>query len=233
MSDIADKRSSRPSAPAGEDIFQIVETALDNLWTVVDELARIKPPAVGRPRVTIFGSARIQQQSPIYDDVRRLAKALAELGCDIVTGGGPGLMKAANEGAQIGDPDNQITSYGLRVWLPFEQETNAFVEKAYIHRTFFTRLHHFVRLSNAFVVVEGGIGTTLETMMIWQLLQVHAADVPLVLVGPMWKDLVAWARRNMLRAPGALASEGDLSIPICVDTAEEALAVLKSRFQNL
>jgi len=86
------------------------------------------------------------------------------MGCDIITGGGPGLMQAANEGAAA-VPD-RTHSFGIRVDLPFEQEVNAFVTQAFEHRTFFTRLHQFVLSSDAFIVAPGGIGTVLETMMI-------------------------------------------------------------------
>ena len=121
-----------------------------------------------------------------------MARALAELGCDIVTGGGPGLMQAANEGAAEAGAAARKQSIGIRVDLPFEQEVNPFVEQMFEHRTFFTRLHHFVIASDAFVVAPGGIGTVLETMMIWQLLQVrHLHDTPLILVGKMWAELRA------------------------------------------
>jgi predicted Rossmann-fold nucleotide-binding protein len=82
-------------------------------------------------------------------------------------------MQAANEGAALARPEAQARSVGVRVHLPFEQEINAFVGDAYAHRTFFSRLHHFVLVSDAFVVVPGGIGTVLELAMIWQLLQVR------------------------------------------------------------
>lgn len=126
-----------------------------------------------------------------------MAAALAELGCDIVTGGGPGLMQAANEGASSvpGHPG----SVGIRVELPFGQQVNPFVEQAFTHKTFFTRLHHFVLASDAFVIAPGGVGTVLETMMVWQLLQVrHLGDVPLILVGKIWPGLVAWARESIV-----------------------------------
>ena len=91
-------------------------------------------------------------------------------------------MQAANEGA-ASSPE-RARSVGIRVDLPFEQEVNAFVTSAFEHRTFFTRLHQFVLTSDAFVVAPGGIGTVLEMMLIWQLLQVrHLTDTPLVLVG--------------------------------------------------
>src|SRR5262245_53238295 len=96
-------------------------------------------------------------------------------------GGGPGLMQAANEGAAASG--GQVQSMGIRVDLPFEQEVNAFVRMAFEHRTFFTRLHQSVLASDAFIVAPGGIATVLETMMIWQLLQVrHLTDAALILV---------------------------------------------------
>ena len=179
-------------------------------------------------RVTIFGSARTKPGDAVYAQVRDLARELSARGCSIVTGGGPGLMQAANEGAQLGDPKNEHASIGIRVELPFEQGANPFVEQAYTHRTFFTRLHHFTRLSNAFVVMDGGIGTTLESLMVWQLLQVkHLEGVPLIFVGSMWKELVGWARRHMLGRETPLANEGDLELPVCVDDGAQALAVLE------
>ena len=117
---------------------------------------------------------------------------------------------------------------GIRVELPFEQDVNPFVEQAFEHETFFTRLHHFVLASDAFVVVPGGIGTVLETLMIWQLLQVrHVDDVPLILVGKMWTGLVEWAKTSMLDPRLALANAEDLRIPQCLETADEAIAVVR------
>jgi predicted Rossmann-fold nucleotide-binding protein len=117
---------------------------------------------------------------------------------------------------------------GIRVELPFEQDVNPFVEQAFEHQTFFTRLQHFVIASDAFVVVPGGIGTVLEMLMIWQLLQVrHMPEVPLVLVGRMWKGLVEWARTSMLDPRLNLASAPDLEIPRCVDTADEAIQLIR------
>jgi hypothetical protein len=148
------------------------------------------------------------------------------MGCDIITGGGPGLMQAANEGAAASD--GRAESVGIRVDLPFEQDLNAFVTEAFQHRTFFTRLHQFVLTSDAFVVAPGGIGTVLETLMIWQLLQVkHLEGTPLILVGRMWPGLVEWARASMLTAAPPLASAEDLAIPQCVSDADEAVALIR------
>jgi predicted Rossmann-fold nucleotide-binding protein len=99
---------------------------------------------------------------------------------------------------------------------------------AFEHRTFFTRLHQFVLTSDAFIVAPGGIGTVLETMMIWQLLQVrHLGDTPLILVGRMWPGLVDWARASMLSADPPLASPEDVKIPHCVASGDEAIAALR------
>lgn len=218
--------SSQPVSESPE-AYDAIEDALLDLWNVVDDLSRIRPPGSKYYRVTVFGSSRMREGDPLYDDVRRLARELASMGCDIVTGGGPGLMQAANEGESLGDPGGNTRSYGLNIDVPHEQEANPFVDKAYMHRTFFSRLHHFVRLSNAFVVVRGGIGTTLEALMIWQLLQVrHVRDIPLVLVGEMWKELVTWARRHMSGPGRSLVDEEDLSIPRCVGSVDEAAEIV-------
>ena len=158
--------------------------------------------------MTIFGSARIPSDHWVYE--RGVTAELARMGCGIVTGGGPGLMQAANEGAALAGPEVQGRSVGIRIHLPFEQEVNAFVGEAYNHRTFFSRLHHFVLVSDAFVVVPGGIGTVLEMAMIWQLLQVRKLNrTPLILVGPMWADFVAWGRQYLLRPEFPLANPED------------------------
>ena len=161
-----------------------------------------------------------------------MAAALAEMGCDIITGGGPGLMQAANEGAA--STPNRAQSVGIRVDLPFEQEVNAFVTQAFEHRTFFTRLHQFVVASDAFIVALGGIGTILETMMIWQLLQVqHLQRTPLLLVGRMWPGLVEWARNALLSFDPPLASAEEIEIPQCVSGADEAIAVIRNHRAEL
>ncbi len=214
--------------PPAPPLDAVIESVLSSLWAAANDLGRLRPAPEGEYRVSIFGSARITPADPVYAEVRELARRLAALGCTIVTGGGPGLMQAANEGERQGDPENLRQTIGIRVELPFEQGANPFVEQDHTHRTFFTRLHHFARLSDAFVVVDGGIGTTLESLMIWQLLQVkHLPEVPLIFVGPMWHALVDWARATMLRPERPLASPRDLDLPVCVATADEAVAVIE------
>jgi uncharacterized protein (TIGR00730 family) len=211
-----------------EGVKHVLTSTVLGLWDIVNNLTRLRPSKHERYRVTIFGSARAKPGTHVYDEVKRVANALAELGCDIVTGGGPGLMQAANEGATAANAPERNRSVGIRVDLPFEQEVNPFVEQAFEHKTFFTRLHHFVLVSDAFVVVPGGIGTVLELTMIWQLLQVkHVHDTPLILVGKMWSELVDWAKKNLLNAQVALASPEDMNIPQCVNTADDAIALIR------
>jgi uncharacterized protein (TIGR00730 family) len=205
----------------------LVGTVLD-LWKIVNDLTRLRPSKQERYRVTIFGSARAQPGTFVYDETKRVAKALAGLGCDIITGGGPGLMQAANEGAAEAGATARDRSIGIRIDLPFEQDANPFVEQMFDHGTFFTRLHHFVLTSDAFVVAPGGIGTVLEAAMIWQLLQVkHLDATPLIMVGHMWSGFVQWAREHMLDPRLALVSPEDLSIPRCVATGDDAIALIR------
>jgi uncharacterized protein (TIGR00730 family) len=195
--------------------LEILSRSVLGLWETVNNLTRLRPTKRERYRVTIFGSARVDPGHWVYAAVRDVAAELTRLGCDIVTGGGPGLMQAANEGVKLADPEGaHQKSVGIRVELPFEQDVNAFVTQAFEHKTFFTRLHHFVLVSDAFVVTPGGIGTVLETLMVWQLLQVrHLHDTPLILAGHFWDGLLDWAKAAMLKPDIPLISPEDLKIP--------------------
>ena len=208
-------------------VKDVVWKSVLGLWDLINDLTRLRPSRSERYRVSIFGSARAGRGSFGYEETKRVAGVLAELGCDIVTGGGPGLMEAANEGA-ASSPE-RVRSVGIRVDLPFEQDVNTFVGMAFEHRTFFTRLHQFVLVSDAFLVAPGGIGTVLEMMMIWQLLQVgHVRrDTPLILVGRMWPGLVEWARTSMLSTDPPLAGAADMAIPRCVASGDEAIALIR------
>jgi uncharacterized protein (TIGR00730 family) len=214
---------------ADEDAVKgILIDTLFGLWATINNLTRLRPSRRERYRVTVFGSARTEPGHWVYDEVKQMCSALTAMGCDIVTGGGPGLMQAANEGASAGSSSRGAQSIGIRVHLPFEQKVNPFVEQVFEHGTFFTRLHQFVLMSDAYIVAPGGLGTVLESMMIWQLLQVrHLHDTPLIFAGPMWKGLVDWASAQMLRPGFELANREDMQIPRCVDTAAEAVAIIR------
>jgi hypothetical protein len=206
---------------------ELLERAVTGLWEVVNELTRFRRTTRQNYRVTIFGSARLKPATPAYNAVKKLAAELTKMGCDIISGGGPGLMQAANEGAHSIEKALH-RSVGIRVELPFEQEVNPFVGHAYEHRTFFSRLHHFMIVSDAFIVVPGGIGTLLEMSLAWQLLQVRKLyNTPLIVVGKMWAELVEWGRRSMLRKGNELANDIDFTIPHCVDTIDECVALIR------
>lgn len=225
MSAVDTQRTKAISLADEEAVKKVLVDSVLGLWDVVNNLTRLKPSRRDRYRVTIFGSARAKSGTVAYEETKRAAKALAEMGCDIITGGGPGLMQAANEGVNLA---GESESLGIRVDLPFEQEVNPFVELAFEHRTFFTRLHHFVLASDAFIVAPGGIGTVLETIMIWQLLQVrHLEDTPLIMVGRMWPGLVEWVREAMLSFETPLINPDDVNIPVCVANADEAIAIIQ------
>src|SRR5215467_10551504 len=207
---------------------ELVERAVTGLWDVVNELTRLRRTTRQNYRVTIFGSARLKSGGRAYNEVKKLAAELTKMGCDIISGGGPGLMQAANEGALSVESTARKRSVGIRVELPFEQEINPFVGQAYEHRTFFSRLHHFMIISDAFVVVPGGIGTLLELSLVWQLLQVRKLyNTPLIVVGKMWAELVEWGRRSMLSKGSELASKIDFAIPRCVNTIDETIALIR------
>jgi uncharacterized protein (TIGR00730 family) len=206
----------------------LLERAVTGLWEVVNDLTRFRRTTRQNYRVTIFGSARIKPGTPEYEGAKKLAADLTTMGCDILTGGGPGMMQAANEGAHSVNQSGYRRSVGINIELPFEQSVNPFVEQAFTHRTFFSRLHHFMIASDAFIVTPGGIGSLLELSLAWQLLQVrHLYNTPLILIGKMWADLVHWARRAMLADGHELANLKDFDIPRCVNTVEDAVALVR------
>jgi uncharacterized protein (TIGR00730 family) len=209
------------------DVGKIIDRTIVRLWDTIEELEALNPAELRYYRVAVFGSARVQSGDREYAEVKKLALRLTELGCDIVTGGGPGLMEAANEGAaslrdNSGKNGKRRTrSFGLTIAIPYEK-ANPYLDSVTAHRTFFSRLHHFVRMSQAFVIFPGGIGTALELMMVWQLLQVgFMTERPVVLVGDMWQGLLDWMRREM--APRRLINSEDLDLVHTVQSIEEAV----------
>lgn len=151
-------------------------------------------------RVTIFGSARIKGNNKIYKNVFNLAKAIGEHGFDIVTGGGPGLMEAANAGHAAGDKKNRSDNIGLAIKLPTEQHDNEYLELTRHFAKFSDRLDNFMALSSCVVVMPGGVGTCLEFFYTWQLIQVgHISPIPIILVGDMWHKLMKWIKKYPLK----------------------------------
>ena len=213
------------------DPTHILDKAIYHLWETINDLDQIQPERVEHYRVSIFGSSRVRRGDPIYEEVKKLSYDLAHMGVDIVTGGGPGLMEAANAGAVEGQNESKARSFGLAIHLPTEESANAFVDKVFSHRTFFSRLHHFVRLSSAFIVMPGGIGTALELFMVWQLLQVkHMKEHPLILVGTMWPGMIDWIRSTMLER--GLVSPPDFDVVKLVGSAKDAVPIIRESYEG-
>src|SRR5512141_21094 len=208
------------------DVGKIIDRTIVRLWETIEELEELTPAELHFYRVAVFGSARIRTGDPEYAAVRELAGRLTPLGCDIVTGGGPGLMEAANEGAASSRGTRQTRSFGLTISVPYEK-TNPYLDTVTAHRTFFSRLHHFVRMSQAFVIFPGGVGTSLELLMVWQLLQVgFLTERPVVLVGEMWLGLTDWIRREMVSR--SLVNARDLDLVTLAPSIDEAVAKIES-----
>lgn len=149
-------------------------------------------------RVAIFGSARIKEGDREYRDVYEIARGLAALGFDIVTGGGPGLMQAANAGHRSVPTTSH--SIGLNIKLPREQLANPFLDIKKEFDRFSSRLDTFMSLSDAVVVASGGIGTLLELFYSWQLVQVgHLCKTPIILFGDIWRPLLHWLNEEVRR----------------------------------
>lgn len=181
-------------------------------------------------RVTIFGSARMQPENAAYKQVYDLAFALASRGIDIVTGGGPGLMEAANKGAK--DGCNHSRSIGLPIDLPFEKGANKHLDVKRAHRRFSGRLDEFIRISHAVVVTAGGLGTCLEFFYTWQLLQVgHIQPRPVILLGKeIWGGLIKWLEGQPLKKQ--LMSKKDLDMLRIVDSVDEVIEILTPDFTS-
>jgi uncharacterized protein (TIGR00730 family) len=208
-----------------QEVRQRLQTLLEEYLEVEAELQKLEDTEF---RVCIFGSARIRQQDPTYQEVYRLARALAVTGMDIVTGGGPGLMEAANRGVQ--DAQNgRSKSYGLPILLPrVPEDANKHLDIKSEHKRFSSRLDEFMRLSHAVVVAPGGIGTLLELAYVWQLLQVGLLPKrPVILLGgAFWGGLVEWMRDQQLGR--GFVSRHDFDSIQIVDSTEEAVAMLRA-----
>ncbi|MEK7668838.1 MAG: TIGR00730 family Rossman fold protein [Gemmatimonadota bacterium] len=174
------------------------------------------------PGVTIFGSARTTPDDPSYAAASETARLLAQAGFAVITGGGPGIMEAANKGAQAGGGE----SVGLNIELPFEQGTNAYVDTAVHFRYFFVRKTMFVKYSVGFIVFPGGFGTLDELFEALTLIQTEKIKhFPLVLVGrAYWSGLVSWLRETAARE--RKIEPKDLDIFTVTDDPAEAVEVV-------
>ncbi len=178
---------------------------------------------VPRPRVAVWGSARAAVGSPNYELARGLAARLAREGYAIVTGGGPGIMEAANRGAA----EAGGCSVGLNIILPLEQAANPYASHRMEFRYFFSRRVMFVKDSSGIVVLPGGIGTLDELFEVLTLKQTRKIEtLPIILFGSAyWRGLVEWLGGTVL-AEGAISAE-DLSLFDLTDDVEEVVRLLR------
>ncbi|HEY5714748.1 MAG TPA: LOG family protein [Candidatus Gracilibacteria bacterium] len=180
----------------------------------------------GQFRVSIFGSARTQPDDPRYQMTYDFAKALAEKNIGVVTGGGPGIMKAANEGHKAGNDSGKTQSFGLTIRLPWEATHNNSLDVHQHFDKFSNRLDEFMRLSNVVVVMPGGIGTCLELFYTWQLIQVgHICHIPIIPIGATWKQLVDWVRSGLLDTEKTISPQ-DMNMVCPVLNTDEAMEII-------
>ncbi|MDQ7988730.1 MAG: TIGR00730 family Rossman fold protein [Candidatus Dactylopiibacterium sp.] len=191
----------------------------------VEATERLKPI---RPAVSIFGSARIKPDHPYYQLTERIARLLSDSGFSVISGGGPGIMEAANKGAFHG----RGLSVGLNIQLPHEQSGNAYQDISQTFRHFFPRKVMFVRFAQAYVVMPGGFGTLDEVMEALTLIQTgKGRKIPVILVcREFWAGLVDWFRDTLVREKMIHADDMDL-IQI-IDEPEDIVAAIFSHYER-
>ena len=177
-----------------------------------------------RRSVAVFGSARLAEDDPVYQLTRETCRRLGECGFATITGGGPGVMEAANRGAR----DAHALSIGLNIDLPHEQRLNPYCDVSYTCRYFFVRKMLFAKYARAFVIFAGGYGTMDELFEALTLIQTERlAGFPVILVGSdYWNPLVHWLRATMY-SHGCI-SETDLSRFVVLDSPEEVVTMLET-----
>ncbi|HYI74768.1 MAG TPA: TIGR00730 family Rossman fold protein [Gaiellaceae bacterium] len=183
---------------------------------------------IDRPAVSIFGSARIVEGAPTYEQTRATAAAFAEAGFAVVTGGGPGVMEAANRGCQ----EAGGLSVGFNIALPFEQGLNPYCDLALTFDHFHVRKVMFVKAAEGFVIFPGGFGTQDE---LWEALTLRQTrkigDFPIVLFdADYWEELIEWVRDEML--DDGLISPEDLAGMLVTDDPAEAVRLVVSHYEN-
>jgi uncharacterized protein (TIGR00730 family) len=214
-----EKLFARPTRPAflGEDPWRVLRI-MSEFVDGFDALAEVGPA------VTVFGSARVTEGSPVYEQAREIGRTLARDGWAVITGGGPGVMEAANRGCQ----EAGGLSIGCNIELPHEQSINQYVDLAIEFRYFFARKTMFVKYADAFVIMPGGFGTLDELFEALTLIQTgKIRHFPVVLVGSeYWAGLLAWGRETLM-ADGTV-SDADLALLTVTDDPEEVCRVVRA-----
>lgn len=215
-----------PPAPGARMMKQWTQIKGENAWTMFKVIAEFVDgfESLNRigPCISIFGSARTTAESPHYQTAVKIAQKLTDAGFGIITGGGPGIMEAANKGASL----QGGVSVGLNIDLPFEQSHNVYIDddKNLSHRYFFVRKVMFVKYAQAFVVLPGGFGTLDEMFEVLTLTQTKKiAQVPVILVGSsFWSGLKDWVKKIMLEQENNI-HPGDLDLMPIIDDADDVV----------
>lgn len=181
-----------------------------------------------RPAVSIFGSARTPPDSPYYQMTETIARLLSDAGFSVISGGGPGIMEAANKGAFYG----RSPSVGLNIQLPHEQSSNAYQDISQTFRHFFARKYMFVRFANAYVVMPGGFGTLDELLEALTLIQTGKSQkIPIILVHlPFWRGLVDWFRTTLVEEK--VISPEDVDLVQMIDKPEDIVEAIFKHYEN-
>ncbi|MCE1241219.1 MAG: TIGR00730 family Rossman fold protein [Azonexaceae bacterium] len=187
-----------------------------------DRLSAIKPA------VTVFGSARIKEGTPYYELTEKTARLLSDSGFSVISGGGPGIMEAANKGAFFG----KSPSVGLNIQLPHEQQSNPYQDISQTFRHFFARKYMFVRFASAYVVMPGGFGTLDELMEALTLIQTgKARKIPLILVcSDFWKGLIDWFRDTLVRE--GMIDAADVDLIQVIDEPEKVVEAIFKHYES-
>ncbi|MDR3220558.1 MAG: TIGR00730 family Rossman fold protein [Candidatus Accumulibacter sp.] len=181
-----------------------------------------------QPAVSIFGSARTPPDSPFYKLAETIARRLSDAGFSVISGGGPGIMEAANKGAYHG----RSPSVGLNIQLPHEQRTNSYQDISQTFRHFFARKYMFVRFASAYVVMPGGFGTLDELLEALTLVQTGKSQkIPIILVHePFWRGLVDWFR-NTLAAWKVIDPE-DVELIQIIDDPDQVVEAIFRHYER-
>ncbi|AEV24872.1 MULTISPECIES: TIGR00730 family Rossman fold protein [Azospira] len=181
-----------------------------------------------RPAVSIFGSARIKPESPYYQLTEEIARKLSDAGFSVISGGGPGIMEAANKGAYHG----KSPSIGLNIQLPHEQMANPYQDISQSFRHFFARKFMFVKFASAYVVMPGGFGTLDEVLEALTLIQTgKSRKIPLILVHePFWRGLLEWFKDRLVGE--GMVSPDDLDLIQVIDEPDQIVEAIFKHYET-
>jgi len=181
-----------------------------------------------RPAVSVFGSARIREGHPYYEKAREVSRRLSDAGFAVISGGGPGLMEAANKGAFAG----RSPAIGLNILLPKEQASNSYQDLSVDFRYFFARKMMFVRFASAYVVLPGGFGTLDELSECLTLVQTgKSRKIPIILVGaPFWRGLLDWVQDKLV-GEGMIDAD-DMELLQLIDEPAEIVEAIFSFYEG-